>query len=110
MNRYIVIILLTLIFTSCKEDVVNLIPITSSSTAGFYKTGQDMINAINAAYGSLQGGAAAANEFMFGDLPTDDAQAVQALYAQGHGDFDNYTSTVSSSNAGRKRLPPAATI
>lgn len=101
MNRYIVIILLTLIFTSCKEDVVNLIPITSSSTAGFYKTGQDMINAINAAYGSLQGGAAAANEFMFGDLPTDDAQAVQALYAQGHGDFDNYTSTVSSSNAGQ---------
>lgn len=98
---YIVIILSTLILAGCKEDMVNLIPITSSSTAGFYKTGQDMINAINAAYGTLQSGAAAGNEFMFGDVTTDDAQAVSGLYAQGHGDFDNYTSSVSSSNAGQ---------
>lgn len=101
MKKYILYITLVFFFANCKKSDINLIPISSSSADGFYKSSQDIINAINATYGTLQSGAAAANEFMFGDLPTDDAQAVPALFAQGHGDFDNYTSSTTSSNAGQ---------
>lgn len=101
MKKYILYTLPLLLFAACKEDVVNLAPISSPSTAAFYKTSKDIENAINANYASLQGSGCASTEFMFGDLPSDDSQAVPALFAQGHGDFDSYTSRATgSSNLG----------
>jgi hypothetical protein len=91
MKKYSIYILTIAMLVGCKKDFINLAPITSTSTENFYKTSNDMVNAVTAVYNSLQGNGAAAEEFMFGDIPTDDAQAVSALCAQGHCGFDNYT-------------------
>jgi hypothetical protein len=101
MKKLIPCTLLVLLATACKKDFIELTPITTPSAVNFYKTSSDMINAINATYAVLQSSAAAGNEFMFGDLPTDDAQSLSTLCAQGHCDFDNFQSRASGSgNAG----------
>ncbi|WP_448699327.1 RagB/SusD family nutrient uptake outer membrane protein [Mucilaginibacter sp. AW1-3] len=93
MKKYTWCLLLVIstLVVCCKRSFIDLAPITSTSTESFYKTSNDMVNAVTAVYSSLQGAGAASEEFMFGDIPTDDAQAVSALCAQGHCGFDNYT-------------------
>lgn len=85
--------------TACKKDFIELTPVTTPSADNFYKTGADMVNAINATYAILQSGAAASNEFLFGDVTTDDAQSITTLCAQGHCDFDFYLSNATTSSS-----------
>ncbi|MES2378404.1 MAG: RagB/SusD family nutrient uptake outer membrane protein [Bacteroidota bacterium] len=99
MKKYSLILLLVLSAVGCKKSVLELAPISQASANTFYKTSGDMVIAVNAGYAALQNQAAAGTEFMFGDLPTDDAIAVPSLYGQGHGDFDNYTSKSLGTNA-----------
>ena len=77
------------VLAGCNEDFINLNPITSASTNQFYKTGNDFVNAINAAYGGLQG--MYRSQYYFGDLPTDDALAHSGICINGGCDFDNFT-------------------
>jgi hypothetical protein len=101
MKKYIIYSLLTCALVSCKQDFINLAPITSTSTENFYKTSNDMVNALTSVYSSLQGNGAAANEYLFGDVTIEDAGAQSGLCAQGHCDFDAYASKATGSqNAG----------
>lgn len=88
MKRYSYYFLFLLCLTSCSEDVLNQVPISTPTTETFYKTSNDMINALNAVYGSLRSNAAGLTEFFYGDMSTDDAQAVPGYPA--HADFDNF--------------------
>lgn len=101
MKRYILFILLACFFTNCNKSVIELLPISYSTAGGFYKSNQDFLNAVNATYATLQSQVYGNNEYMFGDLATDDAIAVPALFVQGHGEFDNYTTSVTSTNSGQ---------
>ncbi|CAG5000230.1 SusD-like protein P25 [Dyadobacter sp. CECT 9275] len=88
MKRYSYHLLLLLCLASCKEAVLDLVPISTPTTETFYKTSNDMLNALNAVYGSLRSNAAGLTEFFYGDMTTDDAQAVPGYPA--HADFDNF--------------------
>ncbi|SDJ90282.1 Starch-binding associating with outer membrane [Pedobacter sp. ok626] len=70
----------------CGKNFIELNPITSGSTNDFYKTVQDITNAVNATYSSLQ--TASSSDYIVGDIPTDDSFADAASCLVGHCDFD----------------------
>lgn len=86
--------LVLLVFSSCSEDVLNQVPISTPTTETFYKTSNDMLNALNGVYNSLRSNAVGQTEFFYGDMTTDDAQAVPGYPA--HADFDNFAINPSS--------------
>ncbi|HAQ19748.1 MAG TPA: RagB/SusD family nutrient uptake outer membrane protein [Prolixibacteraceae bacterium] len=53
-NKYISVILLTVLFFSCSEDFLVKAPMDSVNTANFWQTESDAIAAINGAYQPLQ--------------------------------------------------------
>ena len=81
--------LFVLLMMSCREDFINLNPINSGSTDQFYKSANDMVNAVNAVYAVLQSNGIANSYYDFGDLPTDDTYASSNACIGGHCDFDN---------------------
>src|SRR5688572_4484056 len=54
MNRIYLIIILLIIFSSCKKDFIDLNPPSFLNAAGFYKTETDINQAVLAAYGNLR--------------------------------------------------------
>jgi len=53
-SQYITVTVLAGLLTSCTKDFLNKAPLDSVNTANYYKTAQDAINAVNAAYQPLQ--------------------------------------------------------
>jgi hypothetical protein len=49
-----IIILSLLAFSSCKEGFLKLAPISETNNVNFYRNGEDLLNAVNAAYAALQ--------------------------------------------------------
>ncbi|GGC12546.1 RagB/SusD family nutrient uptake outer membrane protein [Dyadobacter sediminis] len=80
---------LLLLLAGCKENIIDLVPVSTPTTETFYKTSDDMINALNGVYYILRTNAAASTEFFYGDIATDDARAVPGY--PDHADFDNFT-------------------
>ncbi|REA63850.1 RagB/SusD family nutrient uptake outer membrane protein [Dyadobacter luteus] len=70
--RYLLFISLIL-FSSCKDGFLSLAPISETNNLNFYRNEADMLNAVNAAYASLQ----------FGGVYN------QSMYAIGEGISDN---------------------
>lgn len=92
MKKYIVLSFATMLFigSGCKRDIIDLAPITATSKTNFYKTSSDFLQAVNAIYGILQS-AGISNEYVFGDLPSDDAFANSSRIIVGEVDYDNFT-------------------
>jgi len=66
------------ILGGCKKDFLDKTPQSSVTDENFYKTSQDLINAVNAAYDPMgwetdRKGAIYGNLFFFGDVVSDDA-------------------------------------
>lgn len=55
MKKYIIIITAIILVTSCQKDFLDLKPISSFTSAEFYKTQKDIEQAVNACYNSLLG-------------------------------------------------------
>jgi hypothetical protein len=53
-NKYIIALVLTAAFVGCKKDFLDKAPLDSVNTANYYKTAEDAVNAVNAAYQPLQ--------------------------------------------------------
>jgi hypothetical protein len=70
--RFLVLIGMV-IFSSCKDGFLNLAPISETNNLNFYRNQADMLNAVNAAYASLQFS----------------GQYGQSMYAIGEGMSDN---------------------
>lgn len=88
MKKNLLTLFLVLALSGCNEDFINLNPVASASTAQFYKTGNDFVNAVNATYGVLQ--SMYRSQYYFGDIPTDDALAHTGACINGACDFDNF--------------------
>jgi hypothetical protein len=56
MNRILVTFLFGLLLAGCGEDFLELTPISSPNVANFYRTENDLVNGVNAAYATLQSG------------------------------------------------------
>jgi hypothetical protein len=53
-NKYITALVLCTALVSCKKDFLDKAPLDSVNTANYYKTAEDAVNAVNAAYQPLQ--------------------------------------------------------
>lgn len=65
-----------LTFGSCKKDFLELKPISSVTTDNFYQNANDIKNALNGIYASLQLAGITINNYVFGDIRSDDTQPV----------------------------------
>ena len=52
-RTYLFTAALSLALTACQDGFLDLSPVSQASTATFYKTGGDLLNALNGAYGAL---------------------------------------------------------
>ena len=77
MKKYIYLLVLPLlvIFSSCEKDFLEKTPIVGVTEENFYRTEEDAIAAVNAAYASLQFQLSPAGHFrwFWGDIMSDDA-------------------------------------
>ncbi|SDD37861.1 RagB/SusD domain-containing protein [Mucilaginibacter pineti] len=53
-NKYIIALILSAVLVSCKKDFLDKAPLDSVNTGNYYKTAEDAVNAVNAAYQPLQ--------------------------------------------------------
>ncbi len=75
-SKYIVISIIALSFFSCEKDFLEKTPIVGTTEENFYRTEEDAIAAVNAAYASLQFQMSPAGHFrwFWGDIMSDDSE------------------------------------
>lgn len=56
MKKFAILSLAFLLFSGCQEDFLELTPVSSPNVADFFQNGTDLLNAVNAAYSTLQSG------------------------------------------------------
>ncbi|GAB3315874.1 RagB/SusD family nutrient uptake outer membrane protein [Larkinella ripae] len=89
-RKYLVVALLSLALTSCKDEFLALSPISQASTATFYKTGSDLLNALNGAYGALQSGGQYGQYYIVSEVPSDDTRPVLSGSVTDQDEFDKF--------------------
>lgn len=89
-SKVIITLIATLSFTGCKEKFLDLAPISSASTATFFKTQADMITAINGAYATLQAGGQYGNYYILGEIPSDNTTPVLSGSVTDQDEFDKF--------------------
>ena len=87
---YILAGLLTLSATSCKDKFLDLAPIAQANTNTFFKTPADMLNALNAAYGTLQSGGQYGSNYVYAEIPSDDTTPVLSGSVTDQDEFDKF--------------------
>lgn len=79
---------------SCSEDFLDLAPISQQNSTNFYKTAEDMKNALSAVYGSLQyGGQYYSSIHVMGDLRSDNTEITNPNAGADLQAIDNFTNT-----------------
>lgn len=79
---------------SCSDDFLDLAPISQQNSNNFYKTGEDMKNALTAVYGSLQyGGQYYSSIHVMGDLRSDNTEITNPNAGADLQAIDNFTNT-----------------
>lgn len=87
---YILAGLLTISATSCKDKFLDLAPVSQANTNTFFKTPADMLNALNAAYGTLQAGGQYGNYYVFGEITSDNTTPVLSGSVTDQDEFDKF--------------------
>ena len=87
---YILAGLLVLSVTSCNDKFLDLAPIAQANTNTFFKTPADMLNALNAAYGSLQSGGQYGTNYVYAEIPSDDTTPVLSGSVTDQDEFDKF--------------------
>ncbi|HLL94926.1 MAG TPA: hypothetical protein VK404_08110, partial [Spirosoma sp.] len=100
-NKLKPVLLAALLLTSaaCKDDFLELAPVSQANIDGFYKTPADFRTAVIGAYATLLGGGMYGNWFLFTDQRSDNTEQeeYQGLL-QVPGDFDTFTLTTTNSH------------
>jgi hypothetical protein len=80
----------SLLIGSCKKDFLDLTPISSVTTDNFYQNANDIKNAMNGVYASLQIPGIHINNYIFGDIRSDDTQPVASGSVTDQDEFDRF--------------------
>jgi hypothetical protein len=84
--------------SSCNKDFLELAPISQQNGNNFYKTGEDMKNALSAAYGGLQyGGLYYSSMHIIGDLRSDNTEITNPNAGADQLAVDNFQNLVTNS-------------
>ncbi|WP_138989469.1 RagB/SusD family nutrient uptake outer membrane protein [Larkinella sp. C7] len=89
-RNYLYITFLSLVLTSCKDEFLALSPISQASTATFYRTGSDLLNALNGAYGALQSNGQYGQYYVVAEIPSDDTRPVLSGSVTDQDEFDKF--------------------
>lgn len=102
-SKYIFIpVLIGTLLGSCKEEFLDLQPISSASTNNFYRNADDIRNAVNGAYASLQSGGITTNKYVFGEIRSDNTVPAASGSVTDQDEFDRfYIRTTNPFIAGR---------
>ncbi|KAA5542941.1 RagB/SusD family nutrient uptake outer membrane protein [Adhaeribacter rhizoryzae] len=88
-NLYIFLISGALL-SSCQDNFLDLQPISSATTGNFYKTADDIKNAVSGAYASLQAGGISTNNYVFGEVRSDNTLPVASGSVTDQDEFDRF--------------------
>lgn len=84
--------------SGCSSDFLDLAPISQQNSNNFYKTGEDMKNALTAVYGSLQyGGLYYSSMHIIGDLRSDNTEITNPNAGADQQAVDDFTNTAINS-------------
>lgn len=89
-RTYLFAALLTAALTGCKEQFLDLSPISQANTGTFYKTSADLLNAVNGAYGALQFAGQYGNFYVVSEIPSDDTTPVLSGSVTDQDEFDKF--------------------
>ena len=89
-RKYLFAAFLSLMLSSCKDEFLALSPISQASTATFYKTGSDLLNALNGAYSSLQLNGQYGQLYVVSEIPSDDTRPVLSGSVTDQDEFDKF--------------------
>jgi hypothetical protein len=87
---YSIMIFSSLLAGSCKKDFLELTPISSVTTDNFYQNANDIKNAMSGVYASLQIPGIHINNYIFGDIRSDDTQPVASGSVTDQDEFDRF--------------------
>jgi hypothetical protein len=83
-------LLLTCVLNACKKSFLDLKPISSVTTDNFYQNANDIKNAVNGVYASLQLPGISTSSYIFGDIRSDDTQPVASGSVTDQDEFDRF--------------------
>ncbi len=89
-TKHILFGLLTLSLTACKEQFLDLSPVSAVGTTSFYKTQSDMLAALSAGYGALQSSGQYGQNYIYAELPSDDTRPVLSGSVTDQDEFDKF--------------------
>ena len=76
--------------SSCGDSFLDLKPISSATSDNFYKTADDIKNAVNGSYAALQAGGLAGNSYVFGEIASDNTVPVASGSVTDQDEFDRF--------------------
>ncbi len=73
-TTYVILIITAFLFSACEKDFLDRSPIVGTTEGNFYRTSEDAVAAVNAAYAAMQFQLSAAGHFrwFWGDIMSDD--------------------------------------
>ncbi len=83
-------ILAILATSSCKDSFLDLQPISSAASGNFYKTAADMKVALNAAYAALHQSGISTNNYVFGEISSDNTYPPASGSVTDQDEFDRF--------------------
>ena len=100
--KFIAILVTGSLISSCNDEFLDLQPISSATTETFYKNADDIKNAVSGAYASLQAGGISTNNYVFGEVRSDNTVPVASGSVTDQDEFDRfYIRTTNPFIAGR---------
>lgn len=75
---------------SCSKDFLDLQPVSSASSGSFYKNAADIKVALSGAYASLQSGGITTNNYVFGEIRSDNTYPVASGSVTDQDEFDRF--------------------
>ncbi|WP_146902807.1 RagB/SusD family nutrient uptake outer membrane protein [Adhaeribacter aerolatus] len=88
-NIYTILLAGTLL-SACQDKFLDLQPISSATTGNFYKNADDIKNAVTGAYASLQAGGISTNNYVFGEVRSDNTVPVASGSVTDQDEFDRF--------------------
>lgn len=85
-----ILVLTALVGVSCKKNFLDLQPVSSASSGNFYKTAADIKVALNGVYGGLQAGGISTNNYVFGEISSDNTYPVASGSVTDQDEFDRF--------------------
>lgn len=89
-TKYILVGLLTLSLTACKEKFLDLSPVSAVGTSTFFKTQSDVLTALNGAYGAMQFNGQYGQLYVVAEIPSDDTNPVLSGSVTDQDEFDKF--------------------